>query len=85
MRLRIHAQPRAARSDLAGVHNGRLKIRLAAPPVDGAANEELVRFLARLLDVPRSRISLVAGGASKHKLVQVEGITLASTLSKLML
>lgn len=85
MRLRIHAQPRAARSDLAGVHNGRLKIRLAAPPVDGAANEELVRFLARLLDVPRSRISLVAGGASKHKLVQVEGITLASTLSKLRL
>jgi uncharacterized protein (TIGR00251 family) len=83
--LRIHAQPRAARSDLAGIHNGRLKIRLAAPPVDGAANEELVRFLARLLEVPRSRISLVAGGASKHKLVQVEGITLASTLRKLRL
>ena len=85
MRLRIHAQPRAARSDLAGIHNGRLKIRLAAPPVDGAANEELVLFLARFLDVPRSRISLVAGGASKHKLVQVEGITLASALSKLRL
>ena len=85
MRLRIHAQPRAARSDLAGIHNGRLKIRLAAPPVDGAANEELVLFLARLLEVPRSRISLVAGEASKHKLVRVEGITLASTLRKLRL
>ena len=85
VRLRIHAQPRATRSEFVGIHDGRLKIRLAAPPVEGAANEELVLFLSRLLDVPRSRISVSAGGASKHKLLQVIGITLESTLEKLRL
>jgi uncharacterized protein len=83
--LRIHAQPRATRSELVGIHDGRLKIRLTAPPVDGAANAELMRFLARRLGVPRSRISLLAGGTSKQKLVQVEGISHESALEKLRL
>ncbi len=66
--------PRASRTTLAGIHDGALKIRLAAPPVDGAANEELVAFLSRLLGVAKSAVSIVAGQSSKRKTVEAEGL-----------
>lgn len=71
----MHVQPRASRTGLAGRHGGALKVRLAAPPVDGAANEALVRFLAELLGVPRSAVRLERGATGRSKLVAVDGLT----------
>jgi uncharacterized protein len=78
IRLRLRVQPRASRTELAGVHGELLRIRLAAPPVDGAANEELVRFLARVLGVPRRAVAVTAGPASRQKTVTVTGADPAS-------
>lgn len=74
VRIPVRAQPRASRSELAGEYDGALKIRLAAPPVEGAANGELVRFLARLLGVPKSAVRVVSGESGRNKMVEVEGV-----------
>jgi len=78
--LTLHVVPRARRSEVAGRHGDALEIRLAAPPVDGAANEELVRFLAERLSVPRSAISIAAGDTGRRKRVIIEGIETADAL-----
>ena len=70
-------QPRASRTELAGRHGDALKVRLAAPPVDGAANEALVRYLAEVLDVQRASIELLSGHSGRRKLLQIRGITVA--------
>ena len=74
-RLVLHVQPRAKATAIAGRHGDAVKVRLAAPPVDGAANEELIRFLAERLGVPRRALRLVAGQAARRKIVDVEGLT----------
>ena len=83
VRLRIRVQPRASRTEVAGPHGDELRIRLAAPPVDGAANEALVRFLAERLGVARSRVTIVAGHTGRSKLVEVEGIGPDAALPRL--
>jgi uncharacterized protein (TIGR00251 family) len=75
IRLRLRVQPRASRSELAGRQGDAIKVRLTAPPVDGAANEALLRFLASRLQVPLSALRLVAGGSGRSKTVSVEAIT----------
>ena len=72
--LRILVQPRASRSEIVGPHGDALKVRLAAPPVDGAANEELVRLLAREYKVPSSAVTILSGHSSRRKTVKVEGV-----------
>lgn len=67
----VRVVPRASRSEIVGEHNGALRVRVAAPPVDGAANEELVRLLSRALHVPRSAIQITTGQKSKLKQVRV--------------
>jgi hypothetical protein len=57
------------------MHQGRLKVRLTAPPVEGEANKECVRFLARLLDVPRSSVSILQGLKSRSKTLLIRGVT----------
>jgi uncharacterized protein (TIGR00251 family) len=74
-RLVVQVQPRARRSEVAGQHGDAIKVRLAAPPVDGAANEELVRFLAERLGVARRAVAITSGLTSRRKHVQVEGIS----------
>jgi hypothetical protein len=74
-RLVLHVQPRAKATAIVGRHGDAVKVRLAAPPVDGAANEELIRFLAERLGVPRRALRLVAGQAARRKIVDVEGLT----------
>jgi uncharacterized protein (TIGR00251 family) len=74
-RFIVHVQPRAKRTEVAGRHGDAIKVRLAAPPVDGAANDELVRFLAEALGVPRRAVHLTAGLTSRRKTVEVEGLT----------
>jgi uncharacterized protein (TIGR00251 family) len=75
LRLRVHGKPRSKRSAVVGEREGALEVALAAPPVDGAANDELVRVLSAVLGVPRRAIRIASGEGSRHKLVDVEGLT----------
>jgi uncharacterized protein (TIGR00251 family) len=69
----VHAQPGAKRSAVAGLHGERLKVRIAAPAVDGRANDALERYLAEALDVPRAAVRVVKGERSRDKVVAVSG------------
>jgi len=69
--FQVYVVPRASRSEIAGEHNGALRVRLAAPPVDGAANRELIAVLAKALHVSRSAVAIDCGHASKIKRVTV--------------
>ena len=73
--LTLHIQPGAKRSELAGLHGEALKIRLAAPPVEGRANEALLKFIAGLFDVPVGQVELKQGSQSRHKVVAISGST----------
>jgi uncharacterized protein (TIGR00251 family) len=75
--------PGARCSELAGVADGRLRVRLAAPPVEGRANEALVRYLADLLGVRRDDVTVVAGGRSRRKLLRLTGVTLPEARRRL--
>ncbi len=81
----MRVQPRAAHTGLAGRHGDALKIRLTAPPVDGAANGALVRFLAERLDVPRSAVRIETGMTGRSKVVAVEGVSLEAATRRLEL
>lgn len=69
--LTVHVQPNAKRSEIGGLHGDALKVRVAAPPTEGRANEALVAVLAEGLGVPRHRVSVVKGTASRRKTVRV--------------
>ena len=69
----VRVAPRASKTCAAGEHDGALKVRVAAPPVEGAANEELARFLAKTLGVAARDVEVVSGHASKSKVVRVRG------------
>lgn len=71
--LTLHIQPGAKKTECAGRHGDALKIRLAAPPVDGKANEALLRYLADALDLPRAAVTLKSGQSSRRKLVEISG------------
>ncbi len=71
----VRVVPRASKSEIVGEHNGALKIRLAAPPVDGAANAELVKTLAKAFNVSNKSVEIISGKASKTKQIKVENIT----------
>ena len=73
-RITIRAHPRAKRSAVAGKLGDAWKLDLAAPPAEGRATEECVRFLAELAGVPRSRVRVVSGAAARTKIVEVEGV-----------
>lgn len=74
-RLRLRVQPRASRNEVAGRHGDAVRVRLTAPPVEGAANDALLRFLAETLGVSRSALRLAAGATGRSKLVEVSGLT----------
>jgi uncharacterized protein (TIGR00251 family) len=74
VRLRLRIQPRASRTEVAGLHGDTVRIRLSAPPVDGAANEELIRFLAATLGVPARAVEITAGHGGRQKTVRVRGV-----------
>lgn len=81
--LDVLVAPRAARSRLAGVHDGRLKIQLAAPPVDGAANTALCELLADTLDLPKSAIEIARGQTGRRKTVRIAGLSAALARTRL--
>ena len=78
VRFSVHVQPRASQTEVAGVHGTALKVRLHAPPVDGAANDELIAFLAAELGVPKRSVRILAGLSSREKTVEIEGVSRAS-------
>ena len=80
VRFAVRVQPRASRSEIVGVHGDAMKIRLSAPPVDGAANEALVELIADALGVSRRAVRIVSGETSRSKVVEVEGVTAAAVL-----
>ncbi|HEY0466112.1 MAG TPA: DUF167 domain-containing protein [Polyangiaceae bacterium] len=83
LRIRVRVKPRASKSRILQVREGILEVALAAPPVDGEANSELIRTLAQALGCGKSAIEIVTGAASRSKLVAVVGLSLAELLAKL--
>jgi len=77
----VRVVPRASRSEIAGEHDGALRVRVTAPPVDGAANDEVIRLLARALGVTRSAVEIVSGQTSKTKRIRVRGVRLVDLQS----
>ncbi len=75
--IAIKVMPRASRNEIAGVEGESLKVRLTAPPVEGRANDALVRFLAEKLDLPRTNIEIIRGDTARQKIVRVRGVSLA--------
>lgn len=73
--LTLHIQPGAKKTEFAGLHGDALKIRLAAPPVDGKANEALIRFVAETLGLAKSAVNLKSGQTSRRKVLEVTGST----------
>jgi uncharacterized protein len=74
LQFKVKVVPRASRTEIVGEQDGALRIRIAAPPVAGAANEELVRALAKSFALPRNAIEIASGHASRTKQVRVKGI-----------
>ncbi len=74
--LKIHVQPRAKKTEIVGRHGQAVKIRLAAPPVDGRANEALVAYLAKILSRPRTDFSIISGAKEREKKILIRGATI---------
>jgi len=82
--LALRVQPRASRSELADALGTEIKMRVAAPPVDDAANEEVLRFLARRLGCPRHQLRLLRGRTSRHKQVAIAGLSIDHVHTRLI-
>jgi uncharacterized protein (TIGR00251 family) len=82
--LEVVVQPRASRTRVVGEHDGRLKLQLAAPPVDGEANAALLAFLADALGVKKAEVALLAGETGRRKRVRIAGVTAAAAAAKLV-
>jgi len=81
VRFSVRLQPRSSKNEIGGVQNGALKVRVTAPPVDGAANDALVKLLAQSLDVARRDVTIVSGAASRSKIVEITGVEAARVLN----
>jgi uncharacterized protein (TIGR00251 family) len=81
--LSVRVLPRSSRCAVAGVHAGALKLKLTKPPVDGEANAECCRFMAKLLGVSKSQIIVARGAASRQKALQISGLTAADACERL--
>jgi uncharacterized protein (TIGR00251 family) len=81
--LSVKLQPRASKNEIGAPLGGELKIKVTVPPVDAAANEALVKYLAEKLDCPRGKVELIRGHTSRHKTVKLHGLKLENVLPKL--
>jgi uncharacterized protein len=81
--IKVRAQPRAPRTEIIGEHAGAIKMKIAAPPVNGKANEECCRFLAKLLKVSATSIEIISGESSRDKVVRIENISARRVLETL--
>jgi uncharacterized protein (TIGR00251 family) len=78
VRFSVRVQPRASRSEIAGLQGVSLKVRVTAPPVEGLANEALIDFLSEALEISRRKVCIVSGHSSRTKVVEISGVDLAS-------
>ena len=83
--LSVKLQPRASKNEIGAPLGDELKIKVTAPPVDAAANQALVEFLAEKLDCPRGKVELIRGHTSRHKIIMLHGFKPADVLQKLPL
>jgi uncharacterized protein len=83
--LTVHIQPKSSTTECVGLHGNAIKIRVAAPPVDGAANDKLIRFLARQLSTPVTSVQIQSGASGRHKRVLVKGATAQLVMARLNL
>ena len=77
LEVALHIQPRARRTEADGLHNGALKLRVTAPPVDDAANRAVIEYFATLLDLSKSRLEIISGLKSREKVLRIESLSLA--------
>ncbi len=82
--LRLHVQPKASKTRIIGIHDGCLKLAIAAPPVDGKANQEVVKFLADLLAIPSRDITLKSGVQGRRKQVVIDGLDSVAVRHKIV-
>jgi len=73
--IQVQIQPKSSKDQIIGIHNGRLKIKISAPPVDGKANQALIEFMSKVLGVSKSKVEIVKGHTSKLKTLKIIGIT----------
>jgi uncharacterized protein (TIGR00251 family) len=81
--LPVRAMPRASKNEIQGLHGDALKVRLQAPPVEGKANQALIRFLSEALNIPRSQLSIASGETGRNKAVLITGITKQQLIERL--
>jgi uncharacterized protein len=82
-RICLYVQPGASKTQIAGIHDGLTKVRVAAPPVDGAANKALVEFVAKRLRIPKVRVRVVSGLTSRRKVLEIDGVSQAAVAASL--
>lgn len=75
--IKVRVQPKASKNELSGLFEDALKLRITAPPVDGAANEAVIKFLAKLFKVTQKQVEISAGHSSRNKTVKISGINFA--------
>ena len=80
--VRIRAVPRASKNEIQGIYDGALKVRLTTPPVDGKANQALIKFLSKTLKISKTQIELMQGDTSRNKTIRLSGITRANFLER---
>jgi len=83
VKLTLFIQPKASKNEIIGPHNGALKIKITAPPVDGKANAELVEFLSEILDIPKRQIEILKGETGRNKSVEILGLSEVDVLQRL--
>jgi uncharacterized protein (TIGR00251 family) len=81
--IKVRVQPRAAKTEVAGEHAGAIKLRVAAPPVDGKANDECRRFLAKLFEVSATSVEIISGNTSRDKVIRIRSISARRVLEAL--
>ena len=84
-RIDVYVQPRASKTELAGLHDGLIKIRVAAPAMENAANHALTEFIAARLGLPRRSVRVTAGAASRRKVLEIEGLSAREIMERLQL
>ena len=75
VRVEVYIQPRASKTELAGMYDGLIKIRIAAPSVENAANRALIKFVAQQLRIAKSCVRVVSGATNRRKILEVDGVT----------
>jgi uncharacterized protein len=81
--LKVSVLPKSSREELAGIHDRALRLRLTAPPIEGAANAACIAFLSRLLRIPKSRLLIIRGRHSRQKWIRIQGLTRGMILEHL--